>query len=511
MIESLVSLLSPNILGWMVAGTALGLVFGAIPGLTGTLAVVMLIPFTYSMDTVTGLATLIGAYVGGISGGLVSAILINMPGTPSSVATAFDGFPMAQQGRAGKALGVAVVCSFFGTLISWVCLCIAAPWLARIALKFNHWEYVSAILFGFTAVITLSGKSIFKGIVAASFGLAIMTIGFDPYTGVKRATFGLKVLTNGVQFLPALIGFLVLSEVFSQIEDIHNRYIIPKQDIREVYMTGRELRESWWNIIRSSLIGVAIGILPGIGGSFANLVCYDQAKKHAKDPESFGKGNYQGVVASEAGNNGTIGGALIPMIAIGIPGDGVTAALMGGLMIKGLNPGPLFVTQHSNVMYSIFNSLLICSFIMLVLMLTVGVRTFPRILRLPKHVILPIVAIMALVGAYNTNMSVKDVWVAVAMGLAGYLFTKFDYPKIPVIIAMVLGQNFEQQLRMGLKNYDGTLLPMIQRPYSLVFLILSLLSISTVIYREVKKRREKKNEGAEAASQQAEQTPDGDY
>ncbi len=496
MVESLKMLMDISILGWMTASVALGLVFGAIPGLTGTLAVIILIPFTYAMDTVTGMATLIGAYVGGISGGLVSAILINMPGTPASVATTFDGFPMAQQGRAGKALGVGVVCSFIGTLFGWVCLITLAPLLAKVALAFNHWEYVAAILFGFTAVITLSGRSVFKGIVAALFGLAVMTIGYDPYTGVQRATFGTDVLSNGVQFLPALIGFLVLSEIFMQIEDIRQRFIIPKQKITGVYMTVRELKDSAWNIIRSSAIGVAIGILPGIGGSFANLVAYNQAKKASKDPDSFGKGNYQGVVASESGNNGTIGGALIPMIAVGIPGDGVTAALIGGLMIKGLSPGPLFVVHYPDVMYGIFNTLLISSFIMLILMLTIGVRFFPRVLRLPKHIILPLVLIMALVGSYNTSMTTKDVWVSVFMGFAGYFFNKFDYPKIPVVITMVLGLNFEQQLRMGLKNYDGTLMPMLTRPYSLFFVVITLITIAGAVYKAVKKRRADKKADA---------------
>jgi putative tricarboxylic transport membrane protein len=489
MLNSLIEMCNVSILGWMTGGTALGLLFGAIPGLTGSLAVIMLIPFTYSMETVTGMATLIGAYVGGISGGLASAILLNMPGTPSSVATAFDGFPLAQQGKAGKALGVGVVCSFFGTLLGWICLITMTPLLAKIALAFGHFEYVAAILFGFTAVVTLSGRSVFKGIVAGLFGLALMTIGFDPYTGVERSTFGLNVFTNGIQFLPALIGFLVLSEIFIQIEDIHQRFIIPKQKISDVYMTFREIRDSGWNIIRSAVIGVAIGILPGIGGSFANLVCYDQAKKASKDPDSFGKGNIQGIVAAETGNNATIGGALIPMIAVGIPGDGVTAALMGGLMIKGLSPGPMFTIQHPDVMYSMFNTLLISSFIMLIFMLGIGVRVFPKVLRLPKHIILPLVLIMALAGSYNTSISVKDVWVSVFMGFVGYFFNKFGFPKVPVIIAMVLGTSFEQQLRMGLKNYDGTFIPMFTRPYSLLFVIITLLTIVLAITRPARKRR----------------------
>lgn len=478
MLANLLELLTSTAMVWMLVGVALGLVFGAIPGLSATLAVVLLIPFTYSMSTEAGLATLIGAYVGGISGGLVSAVMINMPGTPSSVATTFDGFPMAQQGRAGKALGVAVISSFIGTVASWVVLVCFAPALSRLALQFGPYEMVGAILFGFTAVISLSGESIHKGVISALLGLTLCLVGIDNFSFAKRATFGNPMLSGGIPYMPALIGMFVISEIFTQFEKIDEKYIVPKQKFDQCYMTLKELRESVPNFIRSSVIGIFIGILPGIGGSFSNFVTYDLAKRSSKDPDSFGKGNYQGIVASETGNNATIGGALIPMVAMGIPGDIVTAALMGGLMLKGAAPGPYFIREHAELANTIFNSVLVSSFFMLILMLVIGVRVFPTILRLPKVILLPVVMVMALAGIYNINYSIAEIFVGLMMGFAGYLLDKFKYPKTPLVITLILGKNFEVYLRRALSMSKGSLLPFVTRPYSILFLIATAAALA---------------------------------
>lgn len=477
MLENLAHLLTSAAAIWMLAGTALGLVFGAIPGLSATLAVVMLIPFTYSLPGEVGIATLIGAYVGGISGGLVSAIMINMPGTPSSVATTFDGFPLAQQGRAGKALGVGVISSCVGTVFSWVALVLFAPALSKIALQFGPYEMSAAIIFGLTAVISLSGESLHKGVISAMLGLALCLIGIDDASYAKRATFDNPMLSGGIPYMAALIGLFVISEVFNQYEKIHEKYIVPKQKLNNILMTPKELKESVPNFLRSSFIGLFIGILPGIGGTFANFVTYDQAKRASKDPDSFGKGNIQGVVASEAGNNATIGGALIPMTALGIPGDVVTAALMGGLMLKGASPGPLFLRDHPDLANSIFNSVLISSFFMLLLMLVIGIRVFPVILRLPKHVLLPFVMIMALAGIYNINYSVAEMFVGLIMGFVGYTMDKFKYPKTPMVITLILGESFEVYIRRALTLSNGSFVPFVTRPFSLMFLIFTAAAL----------------------------------
>ena len=351
MLESLGGLITSSALLYMMAGTLLGLIFGAIPGLTATLAVVILIPLTYSMVTVSGVAMLIGAYMGGISGGFVAAIMLNMPGTPSSITTTFDGFPLAQQGKAGKALGVGNTSNLVGSFIGWVFLLCLAPLLSKVALSFSAFEYTVALIFGFTAVIALSGESPMKGLIAALLGLTLTLVGYDTLTGMPRATFGIGMLRGGISYMAVMIGVYVIAEVFTQVEEIVKTFIVPKQEIHHIHMTLQEFKESIPNFIRSGLIGTFIGILPGIGGAFANFVTYDQAKKASKDPDSFGKGNIQGIVASETGNNAVIGGALIPFISLGIPGDVVTAALLGGLMIQGINPGPLFAQEHPDVVY----------------------------------------------------------------------------------------------------------------------------------------------------------------
>lgn len=492
MLANLGELLTSTAVLWMTAGVALGLVFGAIPGLSATLAVVLLIPFTYNLTAGAGIATLIGAYVGGISGGLVSAIMINMPGTPSSVATTFDGFPMAQQGKAGKALGVAIISSFIGTVMSWVVLVLFAPALSKVALQFGPFEMVGAILFGFTAVVTLSGDSLHKGLISALIGLALCLIGNDSVSGALRATFGSTILMGGIPYLPALIGMYVIAEIFNQFETIHEKYIVPKQKITGVYMTGKEMKESIPNFLRSGLIGVFIGILPGIGGTFANFVTYDQAKRASKNPETFGKGNYQGIVASEAGNNATIGGALVPMVAMGIPGDIVTAALMGGLMLKGAAPGPLFMREFPALTNTIFNSVLVASFIMLILMLLVGVRVFPTVLRLPKYVLLPVVLVMALAGIYNINYSINEMVVGLIMGLVGYSLDKFKYPKTPLVITLILGRTLEGNLRRGLTISQGSFLPMFTRPFSIMFLVFMVLALALPLIQKYRKAKNDK-------------------
>jgi putative tricarboxylic transport membrane protein len=297
------------------------------------------------------------------------------------------------------------------------------------------------------------------------------------------------MLLGGFPYTPCLIGLFVISEIFVQLETINEKYVVPKQELKGLYMTFKELKDSFWNFIRSGMIGIGIGILPGIGSGFSNIVCYDQVRKASKNPETFGKGNIQGIVASECGNNATIGGALIPMVALGIPGDGITAALIGGLMIQGITPGPLFIRDNPGVLYGIFNALLLSSFVMLVFYYAIGLRVFPVALRLPKYVLLPVVLIMAISGSYNISYSIRDIWCAVIMGFVGYAMDKFKFPKAPAVITMVLGASFERYLRRGLAYYDGSLLPMITRPYALFFVILTVLSVAVPIWTA---HREKK-------------------
>lgn len=488
--ESLAVLLSPATLGLLAGGVLLGLLFGIIPGLTATLAVILLVPMTYGMSAVTSISVLIGVYIGGISGGLVSAILLGMPGTPSSITTAFDGFPLAMRGQARKALSAGIAANLFGTITGWLFLIAIAPQLARLALKFGPFEYVTVILFGLTTVISLSGGSILKGCIAGLAGLAICTIGMDPITGMARNTFGLDALSGGINAVPAMIGLFVVAEVFRECERQGSAIAAARLNLGpdDSRFTGREFLRSVPNLLRSSIVGVGIGILPGIGGSLANFVAYDQAKKASPDPASFGRGNIQGVLASESANNAVIGGALIPMLALGIPGDVVSAALMGGLQLHGLEPGPLLFAENPAFIGAVYVAFGINALLMFLFMTLLGIRILPKLLCVPKKYLLPIVLVASTVGCYNLGYSTADMWTALVFGIIGYGMGKFDFPVTPMIISLVLGKMLEKQLRLALLMGKGSLLPMFSQPICLLFLALAALSLAAS-FRRGKNRR----------------------
>lgn len=476
MAEALGQVLTVQTILLILGGVIWGLVFGIVPGLTATLAVVVLVPMTYGFTPVQGIAMLLGVYIGAISGGLVSAILVGMPGTPASITTAFDGYPLAKQGLGRKALGAGITSNLVGTLFGWVFLVTLAPQLAKFALGFGAFEYVAVVIFGLTAVVSLSGDSLGKGLIMAMFGLVLSTIGIDPIFGASRNTFDFEFMRSGISAIPAMIGLFVISQIFKELEQPAQKYLIPKAEKVSAFLSLKEWKESASNFIRSSFIGVLIGILPGIGGSLANFVSYDQAKKASKNPETFGKGNLQGIIASESANNATIGGAMITLIALGIPGDAVTAVLLGGLQLHGLNPGPLLIVEHPILVYSVFISFLIATLIMFILMLA-GVKVFPFILRIQKSYLLSIILTAGIIGCYNLKYSIQDVWVALAFGIIGYFLIKKEYPLTPLVISLVLGTLFESQLRTGLLQSNGSLLPLFTRPVACVFIIASVISL----------------------------------
>ncbi len=475
--EAAAAVFNPATFIQIFLAVCLGIVFGIIPGLTATLAVILLIPLTYGMSPTTGISILIGLYIGGISGGLVSAILLGMPGTPSSIATAWDGFPLAKKGFGGKALKAGIISNLVGTTVSWLFLITLAPEIAAIALKFGSVEYVSVLIFGFVTVIALSGDSWVKGVVGCILGLAICTIGTDPTTGVVRNTFGFdRLLGSGIDATPAMIGMFVVAEVIINLTPGHAD-AMNKDRLYEKYtqrFTLAEVGKSWWNMLRSSLIGVGIGILPGLGGNVACVVAYERCKKAAKDPETFGKGNIQGVVASETANNATIGGAMIPMLTLGIPGDIVTAALIGGLMLHGLQPGPLLFLEHPIFVHSIYISFALATVMMFVVMYVASDTILPKLLLVPKEYLMPIVLIACTVGCYNLNYNLSDMWITLAFGILGVVFARFGIPTTPVIISMILGRLFETNLRGALIDTRGSIVPFFTHPISLAFLLMTV-------------------------------------
>ncbi|MDR2055965.1 MAG: tripartite tricarboxylate transporter permease [Desulfovibrio sp.] len=475
--EALASALSWSTVGWVCLGTLYGLIFGIIPGLTAMLAVIILIPVTYSMAPVTGISMLVGVYIGSISGGLVAAILLGMPGTPSSITTALDGFALTRQGQAGRALGIGITSNLVGCLIGWFFLVLGAPLIANFAVNFGPVEYVSVVIFGLTVVISLSGDSLPKGALMAAFGLMLSTIGIDPINGMARNTLGLSFLEGGISFVPALIGLFVVAQVFNELKNMNAAHIIPQTSVSRVVMTWREMRESAGNFLRSALIGVFIGILPGVGASLSTFVSYDQAKKASKNPETFGKGNIQGIVASETTNNAGIGGALIPLLSLGIPGDAITAALLGGLQIHGIEPGPLLASEHPELISGVFIYFLIATVCMYLTMILIGARVFPIVLRVRKSFLMPLVLVFSLIGCYNISYSITDVWVSFLFGIMGFFLSRHGYPLVPLVITIVLGSMFEKQLRTALLLTKGSLLPFVTTPVSMLFLILSAFSV----------------------------------
>ncbi|MHB0896538.1 MAG: tripartite tricarboxylate transporter permease [Spirochaetales bacterium] len=487
----------PNIL-MIILGVFVGIVFGCIPGLTTTMAVALCLPLTFGMNSTVAMSLIMGLYIGGTSGGLISAILINIPGTPASVATCFDGHPMAKRGEAGKALGVGVVYSFIGTAFSIIVLIFLAPPVAEFALQFGPVEYFALAVFSLTMIGTLAGKQLAKGISVGLLGMVIAFVGIAPIDAYSRFTFGIPDLDGGFDILPALIGLFAVSEILNVAEAdtvLKKQNILMEFKIKGFGFSLKEFAGQTWNMIRSALIGIGIGILPGIGAGTSNLVAYGVAKSSSKHPEKFGTGIIDGIVASETSNNATIGGAIIPLLTLGIPGDTVTAIILGGLMVHGLTPGPLLFINNSTVVYGIFVSLIIANIVMLV-MEFFGLRVFAKLLRVPKHILLPIVFVLCAVGAFGLNNRVFDVWVALGFGLLGYVLTKLKFPTSPMILGIILGPMAETGFRRGAQLYSGDFLQFFTRPIADIFLV---AAVGMIVFIGLGNMRNKKKEEAAKA------------
>ncbi|MDR3200097.1 MAG: tripartite tricarboxylate transporter permease [Spirochaetales bacterium] len=479
-------------------GVAVGIVFGAIPGLTATMAVLMFLPMTYTMVPIQGIATLVSLYIGGISGGLISAILLNIPGTPSSVATCFDGSPMARRGEAGKALGLGIVFSFLGTLIGVAILVVISPLLAEFAIKFGAYEYCALAMFSLSLVIALTGKDIVKGLISAVFGALIATVGLAPLDSSARFTFNNYNLTAGFKLVAFLIGLFAITEVVAYAEKARKP---PEFEVKTNFkikgfgFSLKEFFEQIFNMVRSALIGVGIGILPGIGGGVSCMIAYTIAKNSSRHPEAFGTGINDGVVASETANNATIGGAMIPLLALGIPGDAVTAILLGGFMVHDIAPGPLIFQKNGAVVYGVFIAMAIASLAMLVLEFG-GIRLFLRLLKIPKHYLLPVVVVLCAVGAIGDANRIFDMWGMLLFGLVGCGMLAAGVPLTPMILGFILGPMFETNLRRSSQLFVQDNFSLFSRPIALVFLAVTIL---TVIMNIRSSRKALKSEMTKAA------------
>ena len=485
-------ILNLNLLFYMFLGTLAGIVAGAIPGFTITMAIVLTLPFTFAMSPAMGLATMLGVFVGGLSGGLITAALIGIPGTPSAVATTFDAFPMVQNGEPGRALGLGIWASFFGSLISMVLLITLAPQVANLAMQLGPWEYFSLIVFALTIIASVTGDSIIKGLLAGSFGLLIATIGVDPMSGFPRLAFGVRFLEAGIPFLTVLIGIFAVSRLLGELEDVKEvkagEELVTGEIKFQPLVSMREVLAQPVNLIRSSLLGALIGAIPGAGASIANILTYDQAKKSSKHPEQFGTGIADGIIASEAGNNSTAGGGLIPMIALGIPGSAVSAVMLAALQLHGINPGPMLIRNNPEIVGTLFIGFFVATCFMLIIQFF-GARLFLKITKVPKYILAPSVMSLCVIGTYLLNNRYSDLYVLFVMGVIGYFLKKYNFSLAPIILGVILGPIAETNLRRAMMTSDDWTL-FFSRPISLAFLLLAIISI-IISFRQ--SRRMKKN------------------
>ncbi|MEP1208799.1 MAG: tripartite tricarboxylate transporter permease [Rhizobiaceae bacterium] len=470
----------------MVVGASAGLIAGAIPGFTIAMAVVLTLPFTFGMEASQGIATMIGVYVGGLSGGLMSGILIGIPGTPSSVATTFDGFPMARKGEPGFALGLGVWSSFFGGIVSTVLLIAVAPQLARVGLEFQPWDYFALIFFALTVTASLAGENMIKGLISGALGLIIATVGEDDINGVKRFAFGNEYLGEGFAFLPVLIGLFAFSQLMSDVRDrTAARKALSEMkdvDIRIEHMRAlKTIFRDWINIIRSSFIGVFTGVLPAAGSSISNILAYDQAKKASPTPEKFGTGYAGGIIAPESANNATAGGALITMMALGIPGDVITAVMLGALLIHDVIPSPAFISEQPKIAYAIFIAFFLANILVLALQ-SGALRGFVLITKVRMYVLASIILVYCGIGVFSLNNIVNDMWTLAIFGVIGYIMRILKFPLAPMILGVVLGPIAERWLSRSLA-LSTDVSEFFTHPWSLFFIIVSVFSIAFSWYQ----------------------------
>lgn len=475
------SALTPINLLAMLGGTALGIVIGCLPGLSAAMGVALMLPLTFTMPADTGLIVLGAIYCGAIFGGSISAILIHTPGTPASAATAIEGYQMTLKGKAGKALATACWSSFWGGLLSCISLYFFAPLLAQLALKFMSAEKFWLGIFGLTIIAGVSSKSIIKGLMSGALGLLLSTIGLDPIDGTKRFMFGQAFLAEGINTTCALIGLFSMSQVFILAEKKIIERAKAQKFTDKIMLTKDEKKMLWPTVIRSWIIGNIIGILPGAGASIACFMGYNNAKSFSKHKEDFGHGAIEGVCGSEAANNAVTGGSLIPMLTLGIPGESVTAVLMGGLIIQGLAPGPELFTQHAGMTYTFFAGFVLVQFFMLALG-TLGCRGFAQISRLSDAILIPCVTVLCVIGSYAIHKNFADVVVMLIFGFIGYFMRKFDLNTAAVVLALILGPISEKGLRGALRVSGGDVSVLFKSPVSWILIILSVIGIFSPIF-----------------------------
>jgi len=489
LLEAFTQLIQPLNVGLLILGVGLGIVIGIIPGLGAPLGIAIALPFTFYLTPIQAFSLLLGIYSGAIYGGSISAIMLGIPGTPPAAATLMDGYPMMKAGRGGEALNLSLVGSVIGGLFSTVCLVLIAPILATFAMKFGPSEYFSLGVFGIMVVGKVAGDNAFKGFLMGALGIFLTTWGIDPVNANMRFTFGSVNLYAGISFIPLLVGLFAIPEMMFKCEDLARRALL--KSALNLKLPGWKTFSGYKNVLlRSSIIGTIIGIIPAEGGAVGAFISYGEAKRISKHPERFGQGAPEGVLAPETANNATIGGALIPTLTLGVPGSAAAAILLGALMIHGYTPGPRLFSEAPELMYSIFIGLFIINIIMFFLGLG-AIRSAAKIIKVPDRIIIPVVLLLCFLGSYSIKNSLFGVWVMLWAGLFGYLMRKFGFPIIPCVLGFVLGPMIEVNFRQALTISDGSWLVFINRPISLIIYGLILLTfLSQPLMDWIKKARQ---------------------
>jgi putative tricarboxylic transport membrane protein len=480
-------------------GTLVGVIGGALPGVTITMTIIVILPFTYGLDPLAGLAAMTGVYVGGSAGGLITACLLGIPGTPSAIATTFDGFPMARRGEPGRAVWLGVWASFFGGLVGGLFLILVTGPLAAIALAFGPWEYFSLFILAMAMVAGLAEASLIKGLISTGIGLLITVIGTDPIGAVPRFTFGSEFLAGGFPFLAVLIGVFAFSQLMTDVEKSRQpkpRGALvsakPNLSVAQLKVIGEIVGRPFlflWSVV----VGILIGVLPAIGGSAANVLAYDQAKKFSKTPELFGTGHPEGIIASESSNNANVGGSLVTIMAFGIPGDAVTAVMLGAMTIHGLQPGPLFVLQKPDIAYGIYAAYILAHPLMVAIIAVCALFVL-RITRIRLAVLAPVVLVLCVIGAYALNNTMSSVYVLLIFGVVGYVLVKTGFPLAPLILGLILGDQIEINLIRAIMTDDNPSL-FLTRPISGGLLAAAALSVALAVWQHL--RHQKRTTGDE--------------
>ncbi|KHJ52290.1 C4-dicarboxylate ABC transporter permease [Vreelandella venusta] len=486
----------PGVLSWMnlaavVIGVIAGICVGALPGLSATMAISVLIPFTFGMDPLVALGMMAGIYNGAMYGGSIPAILLRIPGTPAAVATSFDGYPMAQQGKGGYALQVAVVSSAIGGVASALVLMLLAPPLARVTLLFGPAEIFWVAVFGMSAIVFLLGGDILKGLISACFGVFVSLVGADTITGYDRYTFGHLELLDGINIVVLLVGLYALPPAIALLEE--ERELDTRNAGRlntvSIWKAIPSMLKYWKTWVRSSVIGVFIGILPGAGGSMAAFLSYNEAKRNSHHPERWGQGEPEGVAAAETSNNADTASALIPALTLGIPGTAVAAVMLGGLLIHGLQPGPMLFRDNPDVVFGFMWQFLFAAVLLVALGGSLATNSFAQVLKLPRPLLGAIIIALVFVGVYSINGRMFDVYLMLGFGMVGYFMDKLKFPLPPVVLGLILGGFAEQNLRLALRIGGGDAMALAASNTSKIIILLTLGVILMPIISRLWQRR----------------------